>query len=271
MNIIDTHVHSNFSFDGDNSPREIIERALEMGLTALTFTDHIDLNGYHSNTEYNQAPLMAKALLEIPPLIEEYRDRISLGFGVEMGQIVQYPALANQLIAEFNFDYVIGSVHEVRGHKDFFCLDYTALDVPKLMGQYFAEVLETVQTADIDVIGHLTYPLRYITGDYKIYVNLDDYTDIIQEIFKAAIQRGIGLEINTSGLRKAGYTRTFPDLSLVKRFRNLGGEILTIGSDAHRISDLAAGYAEAAEIARGAGFAELAYFEGRRAKFTVID
>lgn len=266
MNISDTHVHSNFSFDGDNSPRELIERALELGLCALTFTDHIDVGNYYGSY-YKQSELMPEGAAEIPPVIEEYRGRIAVGFGAELGQFMHAPELSRELIDKFGFDYIIGSVHEVRGYEDFYYLDYNKLNVPELMDLYFAEMLETAQYADIDALGHFTYPLRYITGNYKIQVDLKKYTEIIHEIFKTAVSRNIGLEINTSGLRKPGNMGTFPGIEYVKLFRELGGEILTIGSDAHRVSDLAGGFETAAEIAKAAGFKQTAYFIKRKPIF----
>jgi histidinol-phosphatase (PHP family) len=266
MNIIDTHVHSNFSFDGENTPREMLEKALGLGLTALTFTDHIDVSNYYGSY-YRQSELMPLAAREIPPLIEEYRGRISVGFGAELGQFMHNPALSKQLIADFGFDYVIGSTHEVRGHEDFYYLDYHTQDIPELLRLYFGEMLEIARYADVDVLGHLTYFLRYITGRDGIAVDLSEYTDNIREIFKAAVGRGIGLEINTGGLRNAAYGRTDPGLEYLRLFREAGGEIITIGSDAHRTSDLAANFKDGAEMAEAAGFRRIAYYEKRKPIF----
>jgi histidinol-phosphatase (PHP family) len=269
MNIIDTHVHSAFSFDGENSPREMIERALELGLTALTFTDHIDVGNYYGSY-YRQSELMPLGFREIPPLIEEYRGRISVGFGAELGQFMHNPELSRQLIAGFGFDFVIGSTHEVRGHEDFYYLDYRKENIPELLNLYFGEMLEIAQHADVDVLGHLTYFLRYITGGYNIAVDMSEYTEIIREIFTTAAGRGIGLEINTGGLRNAAYGKADPGLEQVKMFREAGGEIITIGSDAHRTSDLAAGFKDGAEIAKAAGFKQIAYFKKRKPTFVKL-
>jgi histidinol-phosphatase (PHP family) len=210
---------------------------------------------------------MPLGAVEIPPLIEEYRGRINIGFGAEVGQFMHNPALSEKLIADFGFDFVIGSIHEVRGHEDFYYLNYHEQNIPELLRLYFGEMLEIAQHADVDVLGHLTYFLRYITGNYGIAVDMNLYTEIIQEIFKAATLRGIGLEINTGGLRKPKYGRADPDLEYVKMFRQTGGEIITIGSDAHRTSDLSADFKKGAEIAKAAGFKQIAYFEKRKPIF----
>jgi histidinol-phosphatase (PHP family) len=266
MNIIDTHTHSSFSFDGENTPREMADRAAELGLSALTFTDHIDVNDYYGSN-YKESELMPIAAVEIPKLKDEYSDRLKIGFGAEIGQYLHNPALARQLIKEFDLDYVIGSTHNVRAHNDFFYMDFHEENPEELLRLYFGEMLEIAESADTDVLGHLTYPLRYITGRDRIAVDMSRYTELIQEIFKAAANRGIGLEINTGGLRKQGYDKADPDIEYVRLFRECGGEIVTIGSDAHRTGDIAANFKQGAEIAKSAGFKQIAYFEKRKPIF----
>jgi len=272
MKIIDTHVHTTFSFDGENNPREMVEKALESGLHALTFTDHVDANDYY-NPHYRNSELIPLAAREIPPLKDEYAGRIRLGFGMEIGQFLHNSALVKQLIGEFKLDYIIGSTHSTKNYDDYYGLDFSdpTINHLDLLREYFEEVLEMVENADIDVIGHLTYPLRRITGKYKIPVDMNVYTENIREIFKAAALRGIGLEINTGGLRNPDYLQAEPGLEYAKMFREAGGEIITIGSDAHRISDLAANFKEGTEIAKAAGFTRIAYYEKRKPIFTEME
>ncbi|MCL2019145.1 MAG: histidinol-phosphatase HisJ family protein [Oscillospiraceae bacterium] len=269
MNIIDTHVHSSFSFDADNTPREMIERALELGVSSMTFTDHIDIAHYYGSFS-KQSELMPRGAKEILSLRDEYKDRINIGFGAEISGFMHVPELSRKLIREFNFDYIIGAVHEVRNYEDFYYLNYNEINPNEILRLYFDEMLEMVQFADIDCIAHLTYPLRYITGDYKIQVDLNEYTDIIQEIFKTAAGRDLALEINTSGLRKAGFECLFPALEHVSLFKECGGSIITIGSDAHKTADIAANFKQATEVAEAAGFKQIAYFEKRKPIFVSI-
>ncbi|MCL2697291.1 MAG: histidinol-phosphatase HisJ family protein [Oscillospiraceae bacterium] len=266
MNIIDTHVHSSFSFDGENTPREMAEQAARLGLTAMTFTEHIDVDDYR-NTYYRQSTLIPVAAVEIPPLKEEYKGRINLGFGAEIGQYLRKPELAESLIKDLKLDFVIGSAHVVPGYKDCYYLDYHKTNPRELLRLYFGEILELAEKGNIDVIGHLTYPLRYITGRDGIVVNLSEYADIIRDICITAAKRGIGLEINTGGIRRQNYGKADPELEYVKMFREAGGEIITIGSDAHRTCDIAANFKEGAEIAKAAGFKRIAYFEKRKPIF----
>ena len=120
--------------------------------------------------------------------------------------------------------------------------------------------------ADFDVLGHLTYPLRYITGECGIELDMSRFYEQIREIFRRLIGRGKGIEINTSGLRQR-YGRLLPDREYVKMYRECGGEILTLGSDAHCAADIAKGIDEGAELARECGFKYTAYFERREARF----
>ena len=120
-----------------------------------------------------------------------------------------------------------------------------------------------------DVLGHLTYPLRYICGDSGIFVDMERYAHIIDEIFRTLIKKGCGIEINTSGLRqKIGVT--LPELRYVKRYYDLGGRIITVGSDAHRTEDLGKGTETGIEIARSAGFTEIACYKNRNPIFIKI-
>ena len=117
--------------------------------------------------------------------------------------------------------------------------------------------------------GKMTYTLRYIEGDHGIHVDMKHYEEIIRESFKLLIQNGKGIEINTSGLRQK-YGKTFPDLYWVKIYRELGGEIISLGSDSHCAADIGKGIAEGAEIARDAGFDYLCFFKERKPNFIKI-
>ena len=114
------------------------------------------------------------------------------------------------------------------------------------------------------MITHITYPLRYMAGDYGRKVDLAPYKDLIDELFRTIIQKNLALEVNSSGLRqKLG--RPMPDEPLLRRYYELGGRKLTLGSDAHRAADLAAGIPECREMLRGLGFTETVLFRGRKA------
>ena len=262
----DLHTHCTLSFDGLSSAEDMVKRAAELGLAYYALTDHVDL-GEHADPDFDLDATVSGAAEIIPALQKKYAGKLTLLYGVELGQITQDGETAGRLIAENGYDFVRGSLHNIRGMDDFYFLDYTKLDVKALLGAYFEELLELAQTGGFDVMAHITYPLRYIVGEYGIDVDMHSYSGIIDDILTALIRGGRGIEINTSGLRqKLG--KTMPDESIVKRYRELGGEILTIGSDAHCTDDLGKGIAEGIKIAKAAGFDNIAVF-GKRIPYFV--
>lgn len=150
----------------------------------------------------------------------------------------------------------------VKGWDDFYYLDYKKTDPYQILRLYFEELLEMARWGKFDVLGHLTYPLRYIEGDFGIKIDMDIYKNIITDIFKSLIKNGMGIEINTSGLReKIGVT--LPDEAFVKMYRKLGGEIITVGSDAHCTDDLGKGISEGIALAKKCGFDKIYYYNRR--------
>ena len=264
----DLHTHCTLSFDGRSSAEEMVSQAAKLGLKHYALTDHVDL-GDHADPDFDLEATVNGAREQIPALREKYADRLDVIYGVELGQAVHDHELAEKLLAENDYDFVIGSTHNIRGYDDFYFLDYRENDPVELLGIYFGELLETAETADFDIMAHITYPLRYITGEYGTVIDMKRYDGIIGEIFRMLIRNGRGIEINTSGLRqKIGVT--MPDAPLVKRYYELGGRILTIGSDAHCADDLGKGIAEGIELAKACGFSEIAVFKGRKPTFIRI-
>ena len=143
-------------------------------------------------------------------------------------------------------------------------------EIYDLLNRYFKEVYELCQTDLFDVVGHITYSLRYMKQRHGICPDISRFDDIIAESFRTLAHSGRGIEINTSGIRQ-GFGASFPDLKYVKMFRELGGEIITIGSDSHTPEDIGANVADGAEIAKVAGFRYLTYFKERKPNFLRID
>lgn len=258
----DFHTHTAFSFDGDSTAEEMVLKAIELGMKNYAITDHVEANLFYDK-EYGASESIAKAAEIIPALREKYADRISVSYGIELGQPVHDLSLSENILGKYDFDFVIGSCHNIRGYEDFYFLNYNELDYNFLLDVYFEELLEMSEWGGFDVLGHLTYPLRYICGEYGKEVDMSAYDGIIDEIFRALIKNGCGIEINTSGLRqKIG--ETMPPIKYIRRYRELGGKLLTIGSDAHRTDDLGKGIAEGIALAKEAGFSEIAVYKKRK-------
>lgn len=260
--LTDSHVHSTQSFDGESSLREMAERAAELEIKHLTVTDHLDINDYYK-PEYEFEKKVKESALLFPKLIEEFKGKIDIHYGVELGQPLQDFELTKKLLDTYDYEFIIGSCHNIRNYEDFYWLDYTKEDPCKLLKLYFEELLEMTEWGGFDVLGHLTYPLRHIVGDYGIKIEMEQFEPIIEKIFRTLIKNNMGIEINTSGLRqKIGLT--LPDEHYVKMYRDLGGELITIGSDAHRREDLGKGIAEGMALAKKCGFEKIYYYDHRK-------
>jgi len=282
--LTDMHTHSNFSPDAqrDTSIDRMAARAEEMGLEYIAVTDHCDCNYWLPSYEtdyldYQQGDGMMfgsrdYALGSIERTSELKEKYPHLLCGIELGQLMQAPDIAARVASDDRLDFIIGSLHMNRGKQDFYWIKYNELDsceVYRLLDNYFTEELETCKAADFDVLGHLTYPLRYMAGDYSLNIDMSRYQDVIREIFCTLIKRGKGIEVNTSGYRQK-YGKPFPDLEYLKLYRSLGGEIITLGSDSHRISDIGAGISEGEDLLRSAGFRYISVFKKRSPEFIAL-
>lgn len=276
--LIDCHTHTGFSVDSEADINLMIEKAVSLGLSAYAVTDHCECNRWYDESHYvgedtyryfDFGKDFENSVSAVTALKEKYSDRITLICGVEMGQALQDEKIAERIISDKRLDFVIASMHQLEKTEDFAFLDYTKFsqsEIKELLERYFTEVYRLCKWGKFDILGHLTYVLRYIEGAYGVKVDMSPYDGIIEEIFKAVVSNGIGIEINTSGLRQK-YGDTFPTLKYVKRYRELGGEILSLGSDTHFVEDVGKGISEGAEIARKAGFKHIAYYLNRKPCF----
>ncbi|MGN1132928.1 MAG: histidinol-phosphatase HisJ family protein [Oscillospiraceae bacterium] len=277
LNYIDCHTHTSFSPDAKSSPLEMCNRAKELGLAAYAVTDHCDVN-YWDNAEdesivdydmYGSGEYALKSIETVSKLKDDFPNLLC---GIELGQPMQNISKAEIIADDSRLDFIIGSHHMNKGEYDFYYLKYdemNAVQIDALLENYFTQVLEMVKWNKFDILGHLTYPLRYIEGNSGINIDMAKYEDIIRLIFKTLIQNGKGIEINTSGLRQK-YGKTFPDLKYVKMFHSLGGEIVSVGSDSHCAEDLGKGIAEGIELAGQAGFKYITYFKNRKPRMLKI-
>lgn len=278
--LADLHTHTNFSPDAESTPEQMCGRAAELGLAAYAITDHCDCNFWYplencesttaTDAEMYGAGEYANASIDCQTALKEkYSGRLNLLCGIELGQPLQNPERAEEIASRPELDFIIGSHHQNAGENDFYWIEYDKLDsseIYRLLDDYFCQVYEMSKWGKFDVLGHLTYPLRYICGEYGIDIDMKRYDDVIREIFCTLIHSGKGIEINTSGLRQK-YGLTFPTLDYIKLYRELGGEIITLGSDAHCAADIGKGIFEGAELAKAAGFKYISYFKERKPTF----
>jgi histidinol-phosphatase (PHP family) len=157
-------------------------------------------------------------------------------------------------------------MHRQRERKDYYYLDYEHEDLDSVMRGYYRELRELVSGGCFDVLGHINYQTRYMNAATRARLDFSLYYDILREILEGAARAGKGIEINTSGLWR-GLGFTLPTLEVVRMFRDAGGEIVTMGSDAHRAEHVGLELGGAAECLRAAGFRRYAFFKGREPVF----
>lgn len=282
-NLVDYHLHSTCSVDGFSSIADYCQRASERGFVEIGFCEHADFDPRDRGCDYFD-------YADFHHQIECQRERFGHSLAVRAAVEVTYQASREEEIALFladkHFDYVVGSVHLVEDAASL-TADWAMISEAERCGRYFAQ--RTVQAAYrpyfaelrraaasglFDLIGHFDLVKRYGVDYYgpfdpAVFADEAAFAYEIRDILELVVEKGVGLEINTSGLRQPPQ-ETFPGLAVLKCYRQLGGEILTVGSDAHSAVDLGRGIAHALTLARQAGFRAIALFEGRRLRWVDI-
>ncbi len=264
----DCHLHSSFSGDSDTPMEEMILQGISRGLTAMCFTEHNDF-------DYPKYPdLSADAFLldtdaclcTHARLKEKYAEKIRLLIGVELG-LQTFNSRANTTFAQSHaFDFILASSHICCGLDPYYPGFFDLYSKEEGLAKYFESILENVKKfSSFDVYGHLDYIVRYAPGQDKDYSS-QNYGEILDEILKTLIEKGKGIELNTGGI-KHGMHDFHPCKDILKRFKELGGEIITIGSDSHNTKDIGAHFAQAAQTLLECGFRYYCVFEKRRPQF----
>lgn len=258
----DFHMHSRFSTDGKSEMRDMIDSAVSKGLENICFTEHMDYDN-----PYDEGPGAFE--VDTDSYFKKYKElssaekRINVFFGVELGLQPHIVEHYKQYVKEYPFDFIIGSSHVVKG-KDPGSGGYYELfeSEEKAHRAYFEEELKCAELFDVyDIYGHLDYALRYGPTADKSF-SYRKYSDILDEILKTVINKGKGIEINSAGFRK-GMTGPNPAESILKRYRELGGEIITVGSDAHSTVEIAADFDRAINVLINCGFKYYTLFRKR--------
>lgn len=236
--ISDYHVHSCFSFDSEEKPENIINQAISLGMKQICFTDHQDFNWPVSG----ESPIIniEDYLSKLSALREKYSSKIQILTGIELGLMEGNEGLCNELVTNNSFDYVIGSCHIVDQMDPYYSEFWKDKPDRTAFETYFKTLLNALKGFyHIDTLGHLDYIVRYSPNKDSNYTP-SDYQDVIDEILNFIIDKGIKLEINTANLAK-GFNFPNPHMDIVKRYKELGGKYVTLGSDAHTAAGI--GYA----------------------------
>ena len=262
-NIFDSHTHTNNSPDAHHTAAQMVQAAVLAGLRGIAITDHCDCDELE---RFAYLCHIADSAREVESARALFEGKIWVSFGIELAEVFFAQDIAEKLLLTHNFDFVLGSLHHLEGYEPFFEMDYaplSAAEIDKMLRRYFKEQLRMVQWGKFDALAHMTVPLRYLKKHRNMDVDLAPYTDEIDTLLRALAENGKGLELNTSGLRGV-LGQTMPPLWVLKRFRELGGEIVTLGSDAHYAQHVGAGILLGMHMLTEAGFAYTAFFRGRK-------
>ncbi|MBQ9760891.1 MAG: histidinol-phosphatase HisJ family protein [Clostridia bacterium] len=258
--MFDFHLHTTVSFDGEGTALEMAQAAANAGLREICFTDHWDDNrdtGYCTNIFSLEEYAHAYDNLEVPGL--------KIRRGVEFGLSATNQYLLEDLLKQRSFDFVIGSVHYVGPFDPYEAEFWNGRDMRGAFLSYLEQTLKCVQKqTNFDVLGHLTYVCKSPNSPTHEPLLRRDFEEITDEIMRILAKNGKGMEINTSGVDSAGVF--LPSADYLKRFRELGGEIVTVGSDAHYPSRVGQYSKEALEILRDV-FGYVCTFENRKPIF----
>ena len=264
--ISDCHVHTDCSRDAADSAMMMCESAARLGLHILTITDHCECNVYLPEG-YDKS--VRQSYFETRKAAAAFRGRLRVRCGTELGQPMQNPAAAADVLDSCNFDFALASVHNVRGKDDFFSVDYSVESVDDLLDRYFSEIEETIVWGRFDSLAHLTYPWRYIEGEHGIPIDTEKWMPRIERVLRMLIQNGKSLEVNTSGFRQR-LGKSMPDYPVILRYRELGGRLITLGSDAHRWADVGGGVEQGLELLQKAGFQHFTVYANHQPEMVPI-
>ena len=270
----DYHVHTEFSDDSVYPMEDVIRDAVKMGMDEICITDHVD---YGVKTDWEEGmeiqyrkgdPLTnvdyPRYMEKIGRLREEYGGKITIRTGMEFGVQTHTIPQFEALFARYPFDFIILSIHQVED-KEFWTQDFQRGRSQKEYNErYYQEMFDVVKAyKNYSVLGHMDLIKRY--DEAGIYP-FGEVEPMIREILKVVIADGKGIELNTS-FHRYGLAEPMPSMDIFRLYRELGGEIVTIGSDSHKPEHLGAYIGEGKEILKEAGFARFCTFENMKPVF----
>ena len=259
MYFADYHTHSRVSPDAFSSMTEMAEAAIRQGLQEICFTDHVEPIWFGST-----AP---RKTYDWVPLTEEFRaaqaavgDRIRLRLGVELGDAVWDLDRSQAIMARAPaLDFVIGSIHilsEQMDGRDLYSLaPRDEAETQACLADYLCQIQRLARWGGFHVLGHLTLPLRYLNENRGMHVSFDGFEAEMEDIFRTIIPKGIGIELNTN----RGNT-PLPDAKWLKLYRGMGGEVITLGTDAHAPAAVGCAIREGQALLRECGFRRFCTF-----------
>jgi len=268
---MDIHSHSEYSPDANYPVSMMCDAALLTGVGVFAITDHYDIN--QSIKDFSRLDARTRgSVKDAIAAKERFQDKMLVLAGIELGQGPENLDKSEEILSSYAFDFVIGSLHNAPGRLDlgFYKPAIHSVNFDEELEYYFPSLIAMIRWGRFDSVGHISYPFRYILSFERDYP-VSKWDDHMDAVVRAIVEKGLAMELNTSGTLRSAPPRFMPDARWVTRFRELGGEKLTLGADAHAPAAVAAGISEGSRIAAEAGFTRLCYFENREAKFVDLE
>jgi len=259
MFVTDYHVHSLCSPDGQQSMADMAAAAVGNHVAEICITDHVDTEswaGYEAGDTFDWTPLTAA----YEQAVSRWGDRVKIRLGAELGEMMAHPDRADRYLDDApELDFVIGSLHLMSpafGRIDFSEVGTVMDRWDEAISDYLAEQLTHIAWGRFSVLGHLTFPLRFAVERLGYDVSFDSHMDEVEKVLRAVAEKGIGIECNTNR-----GNMPLPGGEILRLYRKVGGEIITLGTDAHLGRHIGKGVPECMELLRTCGFRYFCTYE----------
>lgn len=273
MRYADSHIHSLCSEDAEDTMLDMARASLAKGVGYLCFTDHCDLDRHATGEpDPDCFAFRGKMNAQFFDAVQNAPPEIELRLGLELGEPNHDPSRAAEIAASPELDLVLGSLHNLRNSIDFYDMEYPSeAYCVDIIDRYMDELLEISRMECFDVMAHIGYTVRYVRkAGFDVRLNMDTQHDKLEALLRNLVERGKGLEINCAGIWKPRLGGPVPEMDVLRRYRELGGEIITVGSDAHRVREAGGGVKEGFDILRDLGYKYVATYEKRLPRFEKI-
>lgn len=267
--MFDNHVHSSYSGDSDMPAEAACEKAIEVGLEGIAFTDHLDIDYPDYDVEYLVDFDEYDRFMD--NLKQKYKDKLKILKGVEVGIQPHVIEETKKTLEMHDFDFIIGSVHVVEGIDPYNPAYYSGRSKEQAYSRYLQEIFYMINSFDnFDVAGHFDFVIRKACYDDR-NLRYCEHAELFDEILKALISKGKGFELNTASYREFNDVVTAKyDIGILKRYKELGGEIITMASDAHNPGYIGYKFDYFKGVLKEAGFKYATHFENRKPVFDKI-
>lgn len=277
-NLVDIHNHCNLSSDSAATPEDMAKAAFDLGVSHFALTDHIELDEFHDG-EWDYWAAIEKTRPAFEKLKAEYDGKMHIYYGAEIGQPMYNLHTAEEILAAHDYDFVLGSVHRTCHYEHMGKIPDNEFDRKRVMIEYWEDMLNLVEWGKFCSLAHITFLLRFTNVDTptglvvekteRAQAAYDTYKTIIDKILEIIVKKDIALEVNSSGYRR-GLGGPMASAPFIKRYKELGGKLITVGSDAHQTSDVAKDIDKCYALLRELGFNEICVFKKKEPKFIKI-